>query len=755
MGYWNSMEKDAKTMADETGGDPQALYGRWAGSQIESAIGNKIMEPDDRAKQRYKLAAAAGLVMPGLKDGELMMPLGFAKGGIVPKGKKCMANGGMVDQAIAQRARFEGKGGPREDQIPVKVAGQNINVSDGEEAMIIPAKTANNPAAMKAIMDIIRQTNDGREPGPQLEDGGMYKDGSSLRTYEPEPSARPFSSATPMEQRLATVANEVQAPTDVAKLRSIEPDVIPREAVRAPTAAPQTATPNRMGAVRTALNGNNATTLEGMAQGVKNVATQTGGKIAELGVKNAGRLANVARATAPAAGIEGAVRGLNTTTDEYYQRTGIDPVATVVPQVVKDTGVRALGVLSDVGASAINQLAAPVNLARHGLDTEKWYDYRNNFADVQAANAKPAPAPVQGIAAVRDTSTFPVTPKAAPVVAAPTVAPSIAQGVTTQPVAKKPSAQAQRQRFVRAPQPVQPVANQVEEAPDPSGLKMVAFGTNETQSIGGPRMFGNAFYANGVRELPANTGPNYEVGKVYNGRTLLSKQPDGTLAWLDKNSKTTIENPNNNKNFVVSPDGRNVSFANASQDMNRFTRRSAQADMAEVAQPVELVTAKGRAVFDPQNRNRLVPMDVYNTGRTQEYFDAQAQAAIDAQQNPDMAKIAGDIEQQKIAAGATLGAAGIHAGASRYDADKRLEAATRDNYGGQVGYVEDPNGGKTPVLLSWNKADGTPAPSPANAGLTDTVPTFQSKADLQQAIKAGKVKSGDLVNTPGGQIRVR
>ena len=55
----------------------------------------------------------------------------YANGGLV-KGKKCLADGGMVDQAIAQRARFEGKGGPREDQIPVKVAGQNIKVSDGE-----------------------------------------------------------------------------------------------------------------------------------------------------------------------------------------------------------------------------------------------------------------------------------------------------------------------------------------------------------------------------------------------------------------------------------------------------------------------------------------------------------------------------------------------------------------------------------------------------------------------------------------------
>ena len=103
--------------------------------------------------------------------------LGFANGGIPPKGNQQIADG------LTQRARFEGKGGPREDQIPVKVAGQNIKVSDGEEAMIIPAKTAANPEAMKAIMEIIRRTNDGREPGAQLKEGGKYARGLVERDF--------------------------------------------------------------------------------------------------------------------------------------------------------------------------------------------------------------------------------------------------------------------------------------------------------------------------------------------------------------------------------------------------------------------------------------------------------------------------------------------------------------------------------------------------------------------------------------------
>lgn len=49
-------------------------------------------------------------------------------------------------------------------------------------------------------------------------------------------------------------------------------------------------------------------------------------------------------------GIAGqALQTANTDTADYYQRTGVEPEATVVPQVVKDIGVRALGTLQDAG----------------------------------------------------------------------------------------------------------------------------------------------------------------------------------------------------------------------------------------------------------------------------------------------------------------------------------------------------------------------------------------------------------------------
>lgn len=79
------------------------------------------------------------------------------------------ADGGMV--------KFAGKGGPRDDKIPVKVAGENIRVSDGESAVILPAKTAANPQAVQAIGQVIQQSNDGRAPDMGIKNGGNYKDG--------------------------------------------------------------------------------------------------------------------------------------------------------------------------------------------------------------------------------------------------------------------------------------------------------------------------------------------------------------------------------------------------------------------------------------------------------------------------------------------------------------------------------------------------------------------------------------------------
>ena len=91
MGYWNTINKGVEEAAKAQGIDSGVMFKNVAGNQIEAALNSKIMEPDERAKQRYRLAEAAGLAMPGL-DGALQTPLGFANGGKV--GKKCLKDGG-------------------------------------------------------------------------------------------------------------------------------------------------------------------------------------------------------------------------------------------------------------------------------------------------------------------------------------------------------------------------------------------------------------------------------------------------------------------------------------------------------------------------------------------------------------------------------------------------------------------------------------------------------------------------------------
>lgn len=89
------------------------------------------------------------------------------------------ADGGMM--------QFKGKGGPRDDKIPVKMAGSNINVSNGEAGLILPAKTAQNPQALAQIAQTIQASNDGRAPKMGIENGGKYEGGMIGRLFDSIP----------------------------------------------------------------------------------------------------------------------------------------------------------------------------------------------------------------------------------------------------------------------------------------------------------------------------------------------------------------------------------------------------------------------------------------------------------------------------------------------------------------------------------------------------------------------------------------
>lgn len=133
------------------------------------------------------------------------------------------ADGGEVRQV-----EFQGPGGPREDKIPVRFAGADIRVSDGERGLILPAKTAANPHAVDAIEDIIEVTNDGRPPRRGLGDGGRYADGLDPRTaagayangkWSPEATAFRAQRGLASQPGPQNISPELQFPTEGAQVR--------------------------------------------------------------------------------------------------------------------------------------------------------------------------------------------------------------------------------------------------------------------------------------------------------------------------------------------------------------------------------------------------------------------------------------------------------------------------------------------------------------------------------------------------------
>lgn len=163
----------------------KSLKGRVAcmaeGGIVQNETPEQLMA---RMAAKYRIAAPmqqpAPQQQPAAQAPEQKTPQGIV--GLLKDRNKALdraanyAQGGIVARAF----QFKGKGGPTDDEIPVKVAGQNINVSNGEKAVVLPAKTAQNPQAVTAIEDIIEQTN-GK---PTSRDGSNFANGGVPTTEE-------------------------------------------------------------------------------------------------------------------------------------------------------------------------------------------------------------------------------------------------------------------------------------------------------------------------------------------------------------------------------------------------------------------------------------------------------------------------------------------------------------------------------------------------------------------------------------------
>ena len=154
-----------------------------------------------------------------------------------------LATGGVVG---AKTFEFEGKGTGTSDDIPVKVAGNHINVSDGEKAVVLPAKTAQNPQALDMIEDVIEQSN-GKPPNRGLRNGGQYVNGEV-------PGPMPLLDDEVRARSAANLAARGRAPgptvTPTPGGAVMKPMIAPMEM---PT-TPATATAEQPGVLRRGIN---------------------------------------------------------------------------------------------------------------------------------------------------------------------------------------------------------------------------------------------------------------------------------------------------------------------------------------------------------------------------------------------------------------------------------------------------------------------------------------------------------------------
>lgn len=147
-------------------------------------------------------------------------------------------------------------------------------------------------------------------------------------------------------------------------------------AAPAPAVSPTPANTGRMARAASGLNAVLDADVSKLPGKAVSAAKGVGGKAVQFASEGLGRAALPVTAMASAAG------SYDTSTDDYYQRTGIDREATHVPQFMKDLGVRALGTLQDFGNAVTFGLADRAGNAIAG----------NGFGHSDAYEAKPAAA---------------------------------------------------------------------------------------------------------------------------------------------------------------------------------------------------------------------------------------------------------------------------------------------------------------------------------------------------------------------------
>lgn len=243
-------------------------------------------------------------------------------------------------------------------------------------------------AGVENLNQIVRETT-GKEPGPMPvnEDGEAVRQGfrnggakmgfAAGGSFAVMPDGSRVYYTTPGGEGIDTgeASRAGRARADAARNAPTQPPPETRVVDRS-AEAPR----NRgMRGVRQSLNGKHTTTVgdvvRGTGRGVKSAAQKVGGA------------AGMLRGAAPVAGLMGAWQGLQTPTEDYAARMGVDYPETFAGEL----GVRTAGVLSDVGTAFVDPFIELGNLATGG-DVPT---LRSKFADVEAAGGTGASLPAQ------------------------------------------------------------------------------------------------------------------------------------------------------------------------------------------------------------------------------------------------------------------------------------------------------------------------------------------------------------------------
>lgn len=408
------------------------------------SVGASVLRP------RQSALGTATNEKPELRDGGVVMKPkmvkqpGYMNGGKVkmPSGYK---NGGMVDGGYMHGGKVKMKGYRKGGKIGDEAKDDG---TDKVEVMAREGEYFLNPetvatafgggdysAGVRNLNQIVRGST-GKEPGPTpvgksgkqglnrggyIDDFGNLINALDLSTPRSVVDARfdPRNEPTYLRQTYDTPAGNAggagstsgstgsTAGARPSTASTANPNVVngvSREgqaynAARAAMSQPAAQNVGMVGRAANAVSGVLDTPVSDVLRKGADIAGKAGGAVKGAVSGPVGQL--VGKVALPAAVGMQAMETASTPTQEYYDRTGIDPVATHVPQIVKDMGVRALGTLQDIGNTATFGLADGLGNLLAGNGFTRSSQYQPKGAAAPAAAETPTDKPSSPAAAAK------------------------------------------------------------------------------------------------------------------------------------------------------------------------------------------------------------------------------------------------------------------------------------------------------------------------------------------------------------------